>query len=243
MLDDFFVKGFCVIPDVIPNKLLKKLEHHETTITAHHGFDYENNYITGISSKFKYIQYSTNEISTELSNKVKKYINEYIYKLLPDSESYGTGSFICQKPGWQFIAPHLDTPNRFVKYNKTTELLGVHAFIPIEKFSKDTGGTAFLPGSQNYFIDHWGAIEGKYQDLFLDNCEQINCNGGDLILFNTRCLHSSMPNTSDKLRRALSIVYVKTNVLEELKQLVENEDKIYNEKMQTGEDMITRDIE
>ena len=25
MLDDFFVKGFCVIPDVIPNKLLKKL--------------------------------------------------------------------------------------------------------------------------------------------------------------------------------------------------------------------------
>ena len=31
--------------------------------------------------------------------------------------------------------------------------------------------------------------------------------------------------------------------LEELKQLVENEDKIYNEKMQTGEDMITRDTE
>ena len=52
-----------------------------------------------------------------------------------------------------------------------------------------------------------------------------------------------MPNTSDKLRRALSIVYVKSNVLEQLKQLVENEDKIYNEKMQTGEDMITRDVE
>ena len=243
MLDDFFEKGFCVISDVLPLNLVEELREHETNVSAHHGFDFENNYITGIEQKDQYIQYSTNEISTKFSNKVKEHINKYIYKLLPDSESYGTGSFICQKPGWQFIAPHLDTPNRFVKYNKTKELLGVHAFIPIEKFSKNTGGTAFLPGSQNYFIDHWGAIEGKYQDLFLDNCEQINCNAGDLILFNTRCLHSSMPNTSDKLRNAHSIVNVKSNVLEQLKQLVENEDQIYNEKMQTGEDMITREVE
>lgn len=240
MLEEFLDKGFCVLPNAIPSQLIKNLQREETIVTAHHGFDYENNYITGISQKEKYAQYTTNEISLQLSDEIKRFVEKYIPMHF---QSYGKGCFVCQKPGWQLVNPHLDTPNRFNKFNKTNDLLGIHAFIPLEKFCKETGGTAFLPRSQNYFIDHWNAIEGKYQDLFLDNYEQIECNVGDLILFNSRCLHSSMPNTSNTLRRALSITYVKKDIFEKLKQLVIEEDNVYSEKMKTGESMITREVQ
>ena len=78
MLDDFFEKGFCVISDVLPLNLVEELREHETNVSAHHGFDFENNYITGIEQKDQYIQYSTNEITTKFSNKVKEHINKYI---------------------------------------------------------------------------------------------------------------------------------------------------------------------
>ena len=240
MLEEFLDKGFCVLPNAIPSQLIKKLQREETIVAAHHGFNYENNYITGISQKEKYVQYTTNEISLQLSGEIKRFIEKHIPT---DFQSYGNGCFVCQKPSWQLVNPHLDAPNRFNKFNKTNDLLGIHAFMPLEKFCKETGGTAFLPRSQNYFIDHWNAIEGRYQDLFLDNYEQIECNAGDLILFNTRCLHSSMPNTSNTLRRAFSITYMKKDIFEKLKQLVIEEDNVYNEKMKTGESMITREVQ
>jgi hypothetical protein len=240
MLEEFLNKGFCIIPNVISSKLIKNLRREETIVNAHHGFDYEKNYITGMPQKDNYLQYTTDEISLQLSEEIKGCVEKYIPT---NFKSYGKGCFVCQKPGWDLINPHLDTPNRFNKFNKTKDLLGIHVFIPLEKFDSQTGATAFLPHSQNYFIDHWNAIEGRYQDLFLDNYEQVECNIGDLILFNTRCLHSSMPNMSNTLRRALSITYTRKDIFEQLKKLVIEEDNIYNKKMKTGEDMITRDVE
>lgn len=243
MLDEFNTKGFYVVPNLLCSELILELIDHENIIKAHHGFNYENKYITNIRDKSNYIQYCTEEASDILYNKVNSCISKYVNKFLPNSQSYNNGSFICQKNGWNMIAPHLDTPNRFLKFNKTKELLGLHAFIPLDNFNKESGGTAFLPGSHNYFFDHWGSIQGKYQELFLDNCEQVTCSAGDVLFFNTRCLHSSMPNTSGYIRRAYSINYIRNDILLELKKLVSDEDTILSQKMQTGENMITRDVE
>jgi ectoine hydroxylase-related dioxygenase (phytanoyl-CoA dioxygenase family) len=68
----------------------------------------------------------------------------------------------------------------------------------LDPFTSENGATEVLPGSQ-----HSGAVApARY---FEENCAQITCGRGDLIVFHARLLHRSGENRSGEWRHALTM--------------------------------------
>ena len=80
-------------------------------------------------------------------------------------------------------------------------LQNCQATIPLDSCSKESGATAFVPGSQ---------INLKYpsKNDDLDNINQMEAEPGDLVFFNGNCWHGAMPNKSDHQRAVLLIEFL-----------------------------------
>jgi ectoine hydroxylase-related dioxygenase (phytanoyl-CoA dioxygenase family) len=128
---------------------------------------------------------------------------------------------ITNEPGNQFVKPHIDTPYRFDPWHENFELLGVQCIVPLCKFDKQNGGTGLYPGShlRNWVVQD--SYRGVYTEEFLEHVVQPEMNTGDVLIYNPRVLHSTMPNNSDIQRRAL-LTHITTKEMVEPLKLVDN---------------------
>ena len=128
---------------------------------------------------------------------------------------------ITNEPGNTFIKPHIDTPYRFDQWHDSTEILGIQCIVPLCKFTTSNGGTGLLPGShtKNWIVRD--SYAGKYNEEFLEGVVQPEMNVGDVLAYHPKTLHSTMPNTTDMLRRALLIHITDYSMIAPLK-LVDN---------------------
>jgi ectoine hydroxylase-related dioxygenase (phytanoyl-CoA dioxygenase family) len=132
---------------------------------------------------------------------------------------------ISNTPNNKYIKPHIDTPYRFDQWHDSKELLGVQCIVPLCKFTKANGGTGLLPEShtKNWIVKD--SYSGVYNDLFMAGVYQPEMNPGDVLFYNPRVLHSTMPNSTDQTRRALLVHITNLEMVNQLK-LVDN---IWNE--------------
>lgn len=140
--------------------------------------------------------------------------------LFTDPSMY-VADIITNEPGNTFVKPHIDTPYRFDQWHDSTELLGVQCIIPLCHFTKENGGTGILPGSH---LKNWvvkDSYRGLYNEEFLNGVIQPEMHPGDVLAYNPRLLHSTMPNSTYIPRRALLIHITNKNMIEQLK-LVDN---------------------
>lgn len=92
-------------------------------------------------------------------------------------------------------AVHRDSPRFCRPY-----LLSLQVIVLLDDFTKENGGTYVLPGSQY--------LEEKPNDeYFYKNAVQIEGKAGDLVLFDAMLWHAGGTNTTNFQRRALTIVY------------------------------------
>lgn len=128
---------------------------------------------------------------------------------------------ITNEPGNQFVKPHIDSPYRFDQWHETFELLGVQCIVPLCEFNKLTGGTGLYPGShlRNWVVKD--SYRGVYTAEFLENVVQPDMLPGDVLIYNPRVLHSTMPNGSDVARRAL-LTHITSKQMTEQMRLVDN---------------------
>lgn len=128
---------------------------------------------------------------------------------------------ITNEPSNKFIKPHIDSPYRFDRWHDSFDLLGVQFIIPLCSFNVENGGTGVLPGShkRNWVVKE--SYRGTYNDEFLQGVIQPAMNVGDVLAFNPRILHSTMPNNSTASRRALLIQITSRYMVEQVK-LVDN---------------------
>jgi hypothetical protein len=103
------------------------------------------------------------------------------------------------------VYPHQDTPYRFPQWSGCRELLAIQFLIPLSDFTKTNGATALVPGSYRYQWNIDQLYAAVYDQWFLDNLEQVTMQIGDILVYNPRLVHSTMPNLTDRDRRALLI--------------------------------------
>ena len=115
--------------------------------------------------------------------------------------------FIVLQPGMNFKRPHIDTPYRFKEFRYAKEFLGLQFMVMMCDFNEDNGATGYVPGTHKYFYD---AIDirdnpNSWDLFFADNYTQYTAPAGSMVAWHPRLLHSTMPNKTDQVRRALLI--------------------------------------
>jgi hypothetical protein len=130
---------------------------------------------------------------------------------------------ITTRPKSQKIRAHIDTPYRFEDYAHTSndEVLGVQCIIPLDRFTIENGATCVLPGSHSnrFYYKDIEENQEKYNDLLTTQGFQFVSSPGDALIYNSRTLHSTMPNNSEDFRSALLINALDVNIMKRIKEV------------------------
>ena len=127
------------------------------------------------------------------------------------------------RPGSTKIRAHIDTPYRFEDFARTSndELFGVQIIIPLDQFTLQNGATCILPGSHKsrfYYKDIEDNQE-EYNNLLTTQGFQFVSNPGDALIYNSRTLHSTMPNNSNEFRSAMLINALDVNIIKRIREV------------------------
>lgn len=82
-------------------------------------------------------------------------------------------------------------------------LLSIQMIVMLDDFTKENGGTYFLPKS------HLTETKPSEEEFF-KNAVQIQGKAGDIVLFDSLCWHAGGKNITDKERRALTLVFTRS---------------------------------
>ena len=93
-------------------------------------------------------------------------------------------------------------------------------------FTLKNGATAYLPGSCNMKIDYRDLEEFRdvYNDMLVDSGTQFLSKPGDVLMYDSRTLHSTMPNNSNEFRSALLINILEKDIIPRVRELDNNTD-------------------
>ena len=94
--------------------------------------------------------------------------------------------------------------------------------IPLDICSKESGATAYIPGSQKNL--HYPTQKDDFS-----NKQQMIAEPGDLVFFNGNCWHGASPNNSDYQRAALLIEFL-PKYIKPVEDLVSYLDKDFKDK-------------
>ena len=141
---------------------------------------------------------------------------------------------ITTRPGQSKIRAHIDTPYRFEEYARTTndELFGVQIIIPLDNFTLENGATCILPGSYKNRYYYKDILENQedYNELLTTQGFQFVSNPGDALIYNSRTLHSTMPNNSNNFRSALLMNALDVKIIEHIREIDYNTKTARNKK-------------
>ena len=130
---------------------------------------------------------------------------------------------ITTRPGSQKIRAHIDTPYRFEDFARLSndELFGVQIIIPLDNFTLENGATCILPGSHKsrFYYKDIEENQEEYNDLLTTDGFQFVSNSGDALIYNSRTLHSTMPNKSDEFRSAILINALDVNLIKRIREV------------------------
>ena len=133
---------------------------------------------------------------------------------------------ITTRPHSDKIYAHIDTPYRFQEFSQVDECLGVQVIIPLDVFTLENGATAYLPGSSHEKIDYMDLElhRDTYNSRLKDEGQQFLSQTGDVLMYDGRTLHSTMPNKSTQFRSALLINALKSDIIPRVRELDGNTD-------------------
>ena len=130
---------------------------------------------------------------------------------------------ITTRPGSTKIRAHIDTPYRFEDYARTSndEVLGVQCIIPLDRFTIENGATCVLPGShhERFYYKDIEENQEEYNDLLTTQGFQFVSSPGDALIYNSRTLHSTMPNNSENFRSAILINALDVNLIKRIREV------------------------
>lgn len=216
-------QGYCIVRDVIDLEDIHSLNYLQNYLEPQRGHDYTAKYFPrkNLHEAGKLaIWWSQQVVGWECVKSINYRLLEITHGWFDNNVIY-VSDVITNEPGNQFVKPHIDTPYRFDRWHEIFELLGVQCIVPLCEFNKSNGGTGLYPGShlKNWIVKD--SYRGVYTEEFLNHVVQPEMNPGDVLIYNPRVLHSTMPNNTDLVRRAL-LTHITTRELAEELKLVDN---------------------
>lgn len=196
---------------------------------AHRGNAVDGNYYDEHDGKREYDVWWTTAPPEEMWRPVVWGLQRHIDAIFRTGEwDIHAVDCITTRPGASKVYSHIDTPYRFEKYNQVDRVLGVQIIIPLDPFTLQNGGTAFLPGSHLEKIDFRDLEENReqYDERLLSQGQQLLAQPGDVLMYDGRTLHSTMPNNSSSFRSALLINALQKDIIDDVRILDNNTDNV-----------------
>lgn len=216
-------QGFVVVKNIIPTSLVDAVNRRTPDLYPTRGHAVDNKYYpkNRIAECSEFALWWSQQLHDwpEVQAVGQLLINQVGF-LFEDPTLY-VMDVITNTPKNKYIKPHIDSPYRFDQWHESFELLGVQCIVPLCEFTEANGGTGLLPGShkRNWIVQD--SYRGVYNDEFLSGVVQPHMMPGDALIYFPRVLHSTMPNTTENLRRALLIHITGQKMVEQMK-LVDN---------------------
>lgn len=149
---------------------------------------------------------------------IEKTINPIITKFNSKLIWYES-SIVTIEPNSDWVNPHVDTPHRFSKWNTNPELLGIQCIVALEDTTPLNGATGVVPGSQLQSWDITKCYSGEYDTYFNLHYIQPLMPKGTILVYESRLLHSSMPNYSTLSRPALLLNFIDRDIIEDVRRI------------------------
>lgn len=221
ILDTIHSQGYCVVKNAFDPEWVEAIDRLHTLLVPQRGHDFDAKYFP--KNKLEEAGALAIWWSQQVSewNSVKR-VNDKILEItdgwFKDSAVY-VADVISNEPGNKFVKPHIDSPYRFDKWHDVEELLGVQCIVPLCHFTKENGGTGIYPGShlKSWIVQE--SYKGTYTEEFLANVYQPEMFPGDMLIYNPKVLHSTMPNATTKTRRALLTHITSKEMVKQLKMV------------------------
>lgn len=150
--------------------------------------------------------------------KIENIVGNYIRKFMPDAVFYSS-DIVTIEPETTYLSPHVDTPNRFRKYNYNRNFLGIQVIVALQDTDKNSASTGIVPHSHKLDFDINLCYRGHYNEYFLKNVIQPTLSAGSILVYNSRLLHSCMPNPQTKSRPALLLNYLDKSIVDEVTRI------------------------
>ncbi|MCB9211716.1 MAG: phytanoyl-CoA dioxygenase family protein [Ignavibacteriales bacterium] len=154
-----------------------------------------------------------NQLKVQTAEILQQICNRAIAKYF-EPETHGRGYFMIKNTGEDSASkPHQDPS--FIDYN--TYNSGT-VWIPLVDITAQNGNMYVWKGSHKEFCQPIAyfqpqAIENKYEEI-KDKCTQIYMKAGDVLFFNHRVVHGSLPNFTDEIRPVIAYgIYPKATQL------------------------------
>lgn len=222
--------GYIIARDYLPRIAIEQFRLWAMNPdNAHRGNGSDGIYYNEHDGKRTYDVWWTTAPPREMWLPVVVPLNKYIDTLFGSKEwNIHAVDCITTAPKSSKIYAHIDTPYRFEKYAKVDATLGVQIIIPLNDFTLENGGTAYLPGSHLEKIYYKDIQENQehYNDRLVNEGHQFLAKAGDVLMYDGRTLHSTMPNNSNLYRSALLINALRNDVLEDANLLDNNTDRL-----------------
>lgn len=119
------------------------------------------------------------------------------------------------------VRPHVDTPYRFSDWQGEDRLLAQQFIVPLVAVDAWNGATGVVPNSHHYIWPIDRCYAGAYDEFFAANCVQPELSVGDVLTYDPRLLHSTMPNYSGEARPVLLVSYVVDSIVPALETVDE----------------------
>lgn len=209
--------GFFMVDDFIPEMVINQFHlWSRSNNRIHRGNATDGKYYAEHDGEREYdVCWSTHpprEMLIPIVAKMKPYVDIFF-----DGEEWvmHNADTTTTRPGSTKIYAHIDTPSRFKDFNGIDETLGIQAIITIDDFTEENGGTYILPGShkENLDIDDITENREKYNERLLREGSQIRAKAGTLVMWDSRTLHSTMPNNSDDFRAGLLLNFIRADIV------------------------------
>lgn len=175
-------------------------------LTAHRGKTAEGLYWPGDSGPPVLALWWSQQISgSPAVQRIADLCMASIGGLFADPAVYASDCIVNTGANRHRVYPHIDTPYRFPQWERSRDLLAVQFLVPLVEFTVENGATAVVEHTHRYLWTVKDLYRGVYDQWFRDNCRQIQLKPGDILAYNPRLLHSTMPNLTDRDRAALLI--------------------------------------
>ena len=149
---------------------------------------------------------------------IEEIVSTYVKKYIPAAIFYNSDIVVIEG-NTDWFNPHIDTPHRFSKWNLDKRFLGVQTVVPLFNIDKTSASTGLVPHSQKLNFDINECYAGEHNEWFWQNHIQPDLPKGCVLLFNSRLLHSSMPNPLETSRPALLLNYLDSSIIDEVKAI------------------------
>ena len=217
-MSEFDEQGYTIYKGIAPAKAIYNLAYWKDAYDIPtRGHDVNGVYYNKFVSDVDWANYWTDPLNEHTSLlSIRKVVDDLVDIYLDDPVFYHADVSVLT-PKCNAVRPHIDTPHRHTPFNdRIHKRLGIQVAIPMSEYNIRCGVTGLLPGSHKKFWDIKKCYKGEYTAEFMKSAIQPELNYGDILMWDSRLLHSQMPNVSSNHRYMILLNYVEKDIVQEL---------------------------